>query len=85
MARLYAREAGRYGARIQPGGDMAVASQEFLAWAEAYDTAGPEQRSRALHAAWLAQRTCPVLRLDAAAPVAALTNAVLAAVGFSAP
>ncbi len=85
MARLHAREAGRYGARIQPGGDMAVANQEFLAWAEDYDTAGPEQRSRALHDAWLAQRACPVLRLDAAAPVAALTNAVLAAVGFSAP
>lgn len=85
MARLHAREIGRYGARIAPGGDMAVASQEFLAWAEAYDTAGQDQRSRALHADWLAKRTCPVLRLDAAAPVAALVDAVRSACGVSGP
>ncbi len=76
MARLHARESARYGARIAPGGDMAVASQEFLAWAEAYDTAGVEQRSRALHAAWLADRACPVLRLDATEPVGGLVRAV---------
>ena len=85
MARLLAREAARYGARIQPGGDMAAASREFFAWAEAYETAGPGQRSRVLHEAWLAERACQVLRLDAAEPVAALTAAVLAVGGFSAP
>ena len=79
MARLRARETGRYGARIEPGGDMAVASAAFLAWAEAYDTAGPGQRSAILHAAWLAERECPVLRLDSAAPLEALIAAVEAA------
>ena len=76
MARLRAREAERYGARIAPGGDMHGASTEFLAWAEAYDTAGPSQRSQVLHAAWLAERRCPVLRLDAADPVTVLAAAV---------
>jgi adenylate kinase family enzyme len=78
LARLRAREAERWGPRIEAGGDMAVGHQAFMAWAEAYDTAGPEQRSRALHDAWLADLPCPVLRLDSAAPVPALTEAVLA-------
>ena len=48
---------------------MAVASAEFLKWAEAYDTAGPEQRSLIGHAAWLATLKAPVLRLDLPAPL----------------
>jgi hypothetical protein len=43
---------------------MAANSAAFLAWAAAYDTAGPEQRSRILHEAWLRDLPCPVLRLD---------------------
>ena len=80
MARLRAREAERWGARIQAGGDMAMGHRAFMAWAEAYDTAGLEQRSRALHDAWLADLPCPVLRLDSAAPVPTLTEAALAQV-----
>ncbi len=76
MARLRAREAEHHGERIAPGGDMHAASAEFLAWAEAYDTAGPGQRSQVLHAAWLAERSCPVLRLDSAEPVTLLVEAV---------
>ena len=76
MARLHSRETRRYGPRIAPGGDMEAHSAEFLAWAEAYDTAGPGQRSAILHAAWLHERTCPVLRLDSAAPLDALVDAV---------
>jgi len=79
MARLRAREAARYGARIAPGGDMAETSAAFISWAEAYDIAGPEQRSRALHADWLAARRCPVLRLDSAAPTARLAAMVCTA------
>jgi hypothetical protein len=79
MARLRARETERFGGRIAPGGDMAESSRAFLAWAEAYDTAGPGQRSLALHESWLAERGCPVLRLDSAAPVDALVDAVSAA------
>ena len=35
MERLRRREAARYGRRIEPGGDMAAASADFLKWAEA--------------------------------------------------
>jgi adenylate kinase family enzyme len=77
MARLVQRETERYGARIAPGGDMVVASHAFLDWAESYDTAGPEHRSLAAHEQWLADRTCPVLRLDSAAQVDDLVTAVL--------
>ncbi|MCR0981586.1 P-loop NTPase family protein [Roseomonas populi] len=78
MERLRRREEGRYGARLAPGGDMAEGSAAFLAWAAAYDTAGPEQRSRASQEAWLSARTVPVLRLDSSAPVGALVSSVLA-------
>lgn len=77
MARLRRRETARFGARIAPGGDMAAHSREFLDWAESYDTAGPEQRSLVGHERWLTARTCPVLRLDSAAPVEELVAAVL--------
>jgi hypothetical protein len=70
MARLRARETARYGARIEPGGDMHAASQEFLTWAASYDTAGTDQRSLVRHEAWLAALPCPVLRLDASLPAA---------------
>jgi hypothetical protein len=76
LARLRARERGRHGARIAPGGNMAETSRAFLERAAAYDTAGPEQRSLALHEAWLARLHCPVLRLDSAAPVDALVQAL---------
>ena len=77
MERLRRREAARYGKRIEAGGDMAVASSDFLKWAEAYDTAGPEQRSLTGHEAWLATLKVPVLRLDSAAPLDDLVFAVL--------
>ena len=79
MGRLRARERERYGHRIGAGGDMADASSAFLRWAAAYDTAGPEQRSRIAHEQWLARQAAPVLRLDSSAPVEVLTAAVVAA------
>lgn len=79
MARLRERESGRYGQRIQAGGDLHAANREFLAWAARYDTAGPEQRSRAAHEGWLATQSAPILRLDTARPVAELVPQVLAA------
>lgn len=77
MERLRTRELARHGERVKPGGDMAASSAEFLRWAAAYDTAGPEQRSRVKHEGWLAAQTAPVLRLDSSAPVARLAAAVL--------
>ena len=80
MARLRAREQARYGARIAPGGDMATDHAIFMEWAEAYDTTGPDQRSRVLHEEWLATLPCPVLRLDSSQPAPTLAEAVLSAV-----
>jgi adenylate kinase family enzyme len=77
MERLRRREAARYGKRLETGGDMAAASSEFLKWAEAYDVAGPEQRSLFGHEAWLSTLKVPVLRLDSAAPLDDLVFAVL--------
>ncbi|MGX5736421.1 ATP-binding protein [Bosea thiooxidans] len=83
MARLREREQKRYGQRIAPGGDLEKAHIEFLAWAARYDTAGPEQRSRAAHEAWLARQKAPVLRLDTSRPVTALVAEVQAAAASS--
>lgn len=39
-------------------------AEEFYAWAAEYDDGGLDVRSRARHEQWLAERTCPILRLD---------------------
>ncbi len=77
MARLRQREAARWGARILPGGDMAAINASFIAWAEAYDTAGSLRRGLVTHEAWLADQPAPVLRIDSGAPVGELVAAVL--------
>lgn len=77
MDRILAREAARYGARIAPGGDMHEKSQEFIAWARSYDSAGPERRSLVAHEAWLATLAAPVIRLDSNAPVDELVARVI--------
>lgn len=53
VERLRQRELERFG----------HADAAFLAWAAQYDQGPPEGRSLAKHLAWLAVRTCPVLRL----------------------
>ena len=35
-----------------------------MEWAELYDHAGMEVRSKALHEEWLTTLTCPVLRIE---------------------
>ena len=77
MERLRRRQMAHYGKRIEAGGDMADHNVEFLKWAEAYDVAGPEQRSLFVHEAWLSTLTVPVLRLDSADPLEKLVFAVL--------
>jgi hypothetical protein len=66
--RLRQRETGRYGA----------ADAAFLEWAAQYDAGPPEGRSLAKHTAWLAQRQCPVLRLEEDLSVAERVRRVLA-------
>ena len=80
MARLIERERARYGTRIQPGGALHAAHVAFVAWARSYDDARAPVRSLDLHERWMARLPCPVLRLDAGQPVAALRDAVLARV-----
>jgi len=77
MERLRRREIERYGERLSGTGDMVDASAAFLKWAETYDTAGPEQRSRVRHERWLASQTAPVLQLDSSAPLQDLVDTVL--------
>ena len=59
LERLAARERYRYGARIQPGGDMHAQSQDFLAYAALYESGRMDVRSRALHEYWLQRCDCP--------------------------
>lgn len=79
LARLRAREAARFGARIAPGGDMEIHHEAFVAWAAAYDQGTQSGRNRPRHEAWLARRVAPVIRLDGARPVDTLVAEVLAA------
>lgn len=80
IQRLTTREAGRYGpGGIAPGGAMHDAFVEFMIWTTQYDDGAPTMRSRSMHEAWLARLPCPVLRLDGTRPVAALGDALDAA------
>ena len=72
IKRLRSREADEFGDRIGPGGDMQKNHEEFIEWAQRYDTAGPDMRSRALHEEWIQTLTCPVVRLDGSRPLADL-------------
>lgn len=54
VARLTARETARYG----------CADPAFIDWAAAYEGTPSEGRSRSKHEAWLAERTCPILRIE---------------------
>lgn len=64
LERLHQREWARFGARIDPGGDMAQTHQEFLDWAARYDDGPVTMRSRALHDQWQKKLTCPVITVD---------------------
>lgn len=79
LERLKAREQARYGSRVTPRGDMYQQHLEFMNWAASYDTATAPTRSLDLHERWLAELSCPVLRLDSAEPVEGLADKVLAA------
>lgn len=80
MRRLRAREERRYGtAAIGPGGWRHSLTQSFLDWASHYDDGTRGGRHLSRHEKWLKSLRCPVLRLEGTASVAALTEAVCAA------
>ncbi|MCX5071299.1 hypothetical protein ACFWHQ_03685 [Streptomyces sp. NPDC060334] len=75
MDRLMRREVVRYGDNIGSGGALETAHQDFMDWARGYeDTDVPGRRSK--DERWLAELTCPVLRLDSALPLDKLVAAV---------
>jgi adenylate kinase family enzyme len=69
--RLRRREFQRYG----------TINAEFLDWASQYDEGRLPGRSLQRHERWLAQRTCRVVRLDAARPIDYVTEKALSIVG----
>ena len=69
LKRLHIREEKRFGARIQPGGDMYDEHQNFLVWASEYDTGDLQMRSACMHAAWLEKVPCRIIRMDGALPL----------------
>ena len=67
MRRLKEREVCRYGLEaLSPGGWFHSNHLEFMAWAEQYDSAGPDVRSRVLHEQWMSTLPCPLLKLEGA-------------------
>ncbi|MEM7674320.1 MAG: AAA family ATPase [Verrucomicrobiota bacterium] len=65
--RLLKREHERYGEEtLAPGGRMHSIHEVFIDWASKYDTAGPEQRSRIAHEAWIQTLPpeLPVIRVE---------------------
>lgn len=82
--RVRTRELARWGARVQPGGDMYKATRfhgdaaDYLANARRYETADVSKFGRALHEAWAAALPCPVLRLDGTDGVCENTDKVVA-------
>lgn len=79
LARLRSRERRRYGARIDPGGDLCAQHRAFLDWAMSYDDPGFTGRSRHVHESWLSHLDQPVIRLDGGQPADQLLENALAA------
>lgn len=81
MARLQHRETLRFGARIEPGGDMHKIHQSFVQWARSYDDPCFAGRSLAGHEYWLSEQSAPVLRMDGSLPISTLLRDVMQFVG----
>lgn len=65
MERLKAREIERYGKEaISPGGWFHENYEGFISWAEKYDTAGIDLRSKELHEQWMSKLPCKILRFE---------------------
>jgi adenylate kinase family enzyme len=78
LTRLRQRGIERDGAdQIGPGGTRHAQYQEFLEWAAGYDSGTNAGRSLARHEAWLAQLSCPVLRVDGTDAPGELADRVL--------
>jgi adenylate kinase family enzyme len=83
MARQRARERQRYGEGIERGGSLHQHHQEFIAWAEAYDTADETMRSLRLHEKWLSALPCPTVRIEGLLTVQEQIEQLLSLKSFS--
>lgn len=64
LERVRLRERLRYGTRIEAGGDMVTAHQEFMQWAAGYDDSSAKgTNTLAIHEEILSRASCPVFRL----------------------
>lgn len=64
MARLKAREAGRYGEKLINDAGYKQRFDDFMAWATDYDkVTGLAKRNIAAHEHWLARQSAPVLEI----------------------
>jgi adenylate kinase family enzyme len=80
LQRLRAREATHFGAdAVTPGGWRNKEFEDFIAWASRYEQGDREGRSLAKHEAWLANLSCPALRLDGSRPLPKLVAEISAA------
>lgn len=77
LDRLQQREFQRYGNEILVGGSKYDQSKFFLEWASLYDNAGMEVRSKTLHEHWMADLTCPILRIEGDYSVEERVNIIL--------
>ncbi|WP_042221811.1 ATP-binding protein [Oceanobacillus manasiensis] len=64
LERLQQREFQRYGNEVLAGGSKYEQSKTFLEWASLYDSAGLEVRSKSLHEHWMADLSCPILKIE---------------------
>jgi len=76
IERIDKRESKRFGNRILQGGDMHDAHQKFIEWAESYDTADINSRSKALHDCWLKDINCKKLVVDGTMPLEQIINLI---------
>ena len=79
IERLRKRESARFGARIEPGGDMYLHHLDFIEWAKKYDTGDMTHRSKMRHDAWEKTLPCEVIHLDGADDVDANFKKISAA------
>ena len=69
IARLIARERQRFGDRLLPGNDMHENHRAFIAWAESYESGGPDMRSRMSETAWIEAAKCKVVKIEREIPI----------------
>ncbi|MBY6089205.1 P-loop NTPase family protein [Pseudooceanicola sp. 502str34] len=85
LARLDRRERARFGARLDPGGDMHDIHVGFRDWAARYDDPAFHGRSRYRHELWLLQQDCPVLRLNGGRSLSRLVSLASKALTLEVP